>query len=393
MATQTTSAPRTAASIDSAAVTPRRSASAARRLGPAARDPDLRPVALAQQRAHVRLALDAGADDREHVGVRAREQPRGEARAGRGARRRDRVAVHQRDRRAGGGVEDDDRRLVGGVVAGEQRDELDRHRRGVVGVRAHQQDRAAGRAPRRRCAAASRPRPALSAANASASASTSASRSSAALDVGAAEDAQPQSPAPQVSGSRKPSGNGSSGSSTNWWMPVIQARPEIAGTIAVDAADGRAADDAADEPRADHALVDELLAVADQPAGGEHGQPRRGRGPRRAAVEPAGGDDGGVARVAAVARRGGEDDEGEDAERRLGGVGDLELLGDRRADALAEVGELARLLGHDRVAERLGVDERAERAAVGDVDPQLPDPRDVDAARRGGSRTTARSRT
>ena len=69
-------------------------------------------------------------------------------------------------------------------------------------------------------------------------------------------------------------------------------------------------------------------------------------------------------------------------------MGDLELLGDRRADALAELGQLARLLGHDRVAERLGVDERAERAAVGDVDRQLADPRDLAPARRGGWRTT-----
>ena len=65
----------------------------------------------------------------------------------------------------------------------------------------------------------------------------------------------------------------------------------------------------------------------------------------------------------------------------------------RRADALAELGELARLVGHDREAERLGVDERAERAAVGDVDPQLAEARDLDRRVEVGRRTTGRSRT
>ena len=55
-------------------------------------------------------------------------------------------------------------------------------------------------------------------------------------------------------------------------------------------------------------------------------------------------------------------------------MGDLQLLGHGGADALAQLGELARLLGHDRVAERLGVDEGAERAAVGEVDRSSPTP-------------------
>jgi hypothetical protein len=41
-----------------------------------------------------------------------------------------------------------------------------------------------------------------------------------------------QAPAPPRAGSWRPSGHGSSGSSTNWWIPVIHARPVIAGTIA-----------------------------------------------------------------------------------------------------------------------------------------------------------------
>ena len=88
-----------------------------------------------------------------------------------------------------------------------------------------------------------------------------------------------------------------------------------------------------------------------------------------------GRDHGGVARVAARPRRRGEDDERHRAQRRLHGVRDLELLGHRRPDALAEVGQFARLLRDDRVAERLGVDERAERAAVGEVDQDLAEPR------------------
>ena len=233
---------------------------------------------------------------------RPREQPRGQARARRGARCRDRVAVHQRDRGAGGGVEDGDHRLVGRVVPGEQRDELDRHRRRVVGVRAHQQE---GAAAGHLDAGARRHRGPAGAERGERVRQRLDQRVGVerALDVGAAEHAQPQSPAPQVSGSLKPAGNGSSGSSTNWWKPVIQARPEIAGTIAsVSPTVVREA--MRPTSRVSSTLSLTNLVVADQAAGGEHGEAGGGRGARGAAVEAAGGDDGGVAGVAAVARRG-----------------------------------------------------------------------------------------
>ena len=101
--------------------------------------------------------------------------------------------------------------------------------------------------------------------------------------------------------SAKPAGNGSSGSSRYWPIPVIHARPVISGTTAGRPADRRLLDDAAGEARADHRLVDERVADGELAARVQLGEPRRGAGPARRAVEPAGMDRRRGARVGAVA--------------------------------------------------------------------------------------------
>ena len=89
-------------------------------------DPDLGEPAHARKRAGVRTRLHAGADERQHLCVVAREQAGGERRARSGTHRCDVPPIHQCQWRAVLGVEDRDHRLVRVQVdvLREQRDEL-----------------------------------------------------------------------------------------------------------------------------------------------------------------------------------------------------------------------------------------------------------------------------
>ena len=78
----------------------------------AAGDADLLELAHSRDRPHVRARLHAGAADREHLRVVAREHARRERGARRGSRRRDVCPVHERRERAALRVEHGDRSLV-----------------------------------------------------------------------------------------------------------------------------------------------------------------------------------------------------------------------------------------------------------------------------------------
>src|SRR5260221_1161376 len=94
-----------------------------------------------------------------------------------------------------------------------------------------------------------------------------------------------------------------------------------------------------------------------------------GAGARRAAVGAAGRDDAGVARDLAGPFEGtGELPDGDAVDPGVLGMDDLKLGARGEADLLAHDGEVARLVGGDREAERLGVGDGVEHAAIGDVD-------------------------
>ena len=144
---QTTSARSQASSQDAAARTVRSSSpasSSASDLGlpaVASCNAQLPEGSDARHRAGVRAGLDPGAEDRKDRGILAGEKPRGEGGPGRGADRRDRIAVEKGRRPSIVRVEDRDQGLVGGQrragVTGEERDELARERSRGGGVTRH----------------------------------------------------------------------------------------------------------------------------------------------------------------------------------------------------------------------------------------------------------------
>ena len=97
-------------------------------VGIAAGDTNLGEVAHARVSLEVAAALDAGAEDGQHLGVGPAQDPGRDRRRGAGPGGGDVRPIHHRQRRAGGGVEECDQRLVGGqppvVVVGKDGDEL-----------------------------------------------------------------------------------------------------------------------------------------------------------------------------------------------------------------------------------------------------------------------------
>ena len=215
-----------------------------------------------------------------------------------------------------------------------------------------------------------------------------------ALDVGAAEDAQPHSPAPQVSGSRKPCRE-----------RVVGVEHEL-----VDAGDpGAARRSRARSPRCRRRSCGQAMRPTSRVpitlsltnSSPSSISPRAASTASRAEVAVPVAQRSRRPGATTVALRASPPSRGaavKTAKERTPSAGSAgwaisscsatagRMRSPRSASSRASS-------GHDRVAERLGVDEGAERAAVGDVDPQLADPRDLRPARRGGSRTTARSRT
>jgi len=96
-------------------------------------DPDLAERADVSQRFQVASGLDSGAEDRQHRRVRAGEEPRRDRRHGAGPHLGDQSAIHDDERLAGLGLEEQDHGVVGGdaLVVRVERHELRAERPGV----------------------------------------------------------------------------------------------------------------------------------------------------------------------------------------------------------------------------------------------------------------------
>ena len=185
---------------------------------------------------------------------------------------------------------------------------------------------------------------------------------------------------------------GRSGRRSTCEMPVIQALPRIAGTIASRSPTFVSATIRPSnvEPMRRACVIASPTPI--RPRAWSAAMPRRQARARRGAIESSGGDDDRVLRHRA------------DAPPRLCDLHDAhsrdvrvlrmrarQLLARGKADQLADARELARLLRLDREAERGRVGDRVPHAAEGDVHRERAQARRPRAARRAARRSTGRS--
>ena len=174
-------------------------------------------------------------------------------------------------------------------------------------------------------------------------------------------------------------------------MPVIQALPRIAGTIASTVAGLRLRDDPSLEGRAERGRMRHLVAHAHQASRVEGGHPGREARARRGAIEPPGRDDDGVLRHGAhSAPRLRDLDDAHARDLRVLGMHARQLLARSEPDQLAHAESSRASCGsiEKPSAAASAIAYHMPPKATSTVSVPIPGP---PAARRAGRRSTGRS--